>query len=118
MNKEIKKKFVEALRSGEYEQGGLCLHKDNQFCCLGVLIDLYAKEHGLQSEWKQFSDKVIGNVFSFLDEKTMLPLLVIEWAGLPNYQKVIIDGKEETLIHHNDAGKTFLQIADAVEEQL
>ena len=37
MNKEIKDKWVKALRSGEYKQGRLYLQRDNLFCCLGVL---------------------------------------------------------------------------------
>lgn len=45
MNKEMKEKWVEALRSGEYNQGKGRLRQANQYgsyyCCLGVLRDLY-----------------------------------------------------------------------------
>lgn len=41
MNKEIKEKWLEALRSGEYKQGREHLRDEsNQFCCLGVLCDI------------------------------------------------------------------------------
>jgi hypothetical protein len=32
-----RKIWIEALRSGKYEQGRVFLEKDNKFCCLGVL---------------------------------------------------------------------------------
>lgn len=44
----VKKKWVEALRSGEYMKGTGCLCKQgskyDRFCCLGVLTDLYLIE--------------------------------------------------------------------------
>lgn len=44
MNKAIKKKWLKALRSGEYEQGRerLCSIAEDgthRFCCLGVLVN-------------------------------------------------------------------------------
>jgi hypothetical protein len=38
MDQKIKKKWIEALRSGEYEQTHGQLSHDNKFCCLGVLM--------------------------------------------------------------------------------
>lgn len=47
MNQEIKKRWVAALRSGDYKQGtGALRNADNKFCCLGVLCDLHSKAHG------------------------------------------------------------------------
>lgn len=41
MKAELKAKWVEALRSGKYEQGHSALRNhDNKFCCLGVLCDV------------------------------------------------------------------------------
>lgn len=37
MDKRLKKKWVKALRSGEYEQGRGHLCRDGKYCCLGVL---------------------------------------------------------------------------------
>ena len=64
MNQEIKKRWIEALRSGEYQQGKESLFHCGKFCCLGVLTDLYIKEHGLQ--WKQDS----ADLWSFEEERT------------------------------------------------
>lgn len=40
MNPELKAKWVEALRSGEYQQGVMYLKRDGCFCCLGVLCEV------------------------------------------------------------------------------
>lgn len=44
MNKELKQKWVAALRSGEYKQGkGKLLYHENgetSYCCLGVLCEV------------------------------------------------------------------------------
>lgn len=40
MRDATKKRWIKALRSGEYKQGKQYLHRpDNTFCCLGVLLD-------------------------------------------------------------------------------
>ena len=40
MNKEIKTKWLAALRSGKYEQGFGALKTPSGHCCLGVLCDV------------------------------------------------------------------------------
>lgn len=40
MNKEIKDKWVEALRSGNYKQGYGNLQTGDSYCCLGVLCEI------------------------------------------------------------------------------
>ena len=44
MDKTLKKKWLEALRSGEYKKGRRFLRKDGAYCCLGVLSDLMDPE--------------------------------------------------------------------------
>jgi CubicO group peptidase (beta-lactamase class C family) len=40
MNKSLKRKWIQNLRSGKYKQGTSCLRSEaNNFCCLGVLCD-------------------------------------------------------------------------------
>lgn len=43
MSKELRKKWIDALRSGDYEQGKGYLRQHDYFCCLGVLCDLVDK---------------------------------------------------------------------------
>ena len=44
MNPQVKEKWVNALRSGEYSQCDGKLRSADGFCCLGVLCDLYSQE--------------------------------------------------------------------------
>ena len=46
MMNENAKKWVKALRSGEFEQGTGYLRKGDKFCCLGVACAVYQDEVG------------------------------------------------------------------------
>jgi hypothetical protein len=113
MNSTIKKKWIAALRSGEYTQGKKQLHtKEGSFCCLGVLCDLYLKEKGLV--WEEDSDGE-GYELVYGDRRyiTIPPLNVREWAGLePDMNSY----RGDSLIKHNDElGSDFNEIADVIE---
>lgn len=120
MKPEIKQRWVNALRSGEYSQGRYQLrNSENHFCCLGVLCDLYLKEQN--KEWvkgeEQFSylaPSVDGNSGEVLTND------VIEWAGLKFHNPELTIGNEQTVISDlNDSlGKTFEEIAQLIEAQL
>jgi hypothetical protein len=50
MDPVVKAEWVAALRSGDYRQGKLALRTENaEYCCLGVLCDLYAQKG--EGEW-------------------------------------------------------------------
>jgi hypothetical protein len=112
MNLQIKQKWVNALRSGDYQQGHNYLHTDNGFCCLGVLCDLYIKENNV--EWELVND---GDNYEFQHSDTYLPNSVVEWANL-KYNNPIVNHEASTLATLNDIGFTFNKIADIIEEQL
>lgn len=120
MKPEIKERWTAALRSGEYKQGEDGLHCDTEFCCLGVLCELYRQEHP-EAEW---SETPFGEI-AFLEEEDYLPREVQEWAGLeeenPTVKMSTVNvGKERviTLSWLNDMGHSFKEIADLIEEQL
>lgn len=50
MNKDVKEKWVTALRSGKYKQGQGCLRRGDDHCCLGVLQDLYHRTTGVEDD--------------------------------------------------------------------
>lgn len=87
MKPEIKQKWVEALRSGEYIQGKCVLYAGKKFCCLGVLCDLHAKETGNKWESKHY-------LHEYLNSKSALPKQVVEWAGF--------EQKDLTRVHCNN----------------
>lgn len=118
MKPEIKKRWIEALRSGEYKQGLAKLKSINPnngeeyYCCLGVLCDLYRKE-------KDVFWKMTGDEFYYLSNSngnaTSLPIEVQEWAGLMENDPAL--NCENTCIDLNDLKKlNFNQIADAIDE--
>jgi hypothetical protein len=114
MNQEIKDKWVQALRSGDYEQGTGCLHKGDTFCCLGVLCDLYATEKGIKWESENYG------IYTFLGDQTLLPLQVAHWAGLDDEDPFVYG---ETLTTWNDGfadmeSRTFAEIADLIKKYL
>ena len=99
MDKDIKKLWVSALNSGEYEQGYETLKTGNCYCCLGVLTDLHAKIEGI----------AMGTGGAYLSSAVM------EWAGLNNHNPMIQSNL--TLADLNDGGETdFKQIAKLIDE--
>ena len=41
---DLMDEWVDALRSGKYDQGHGQLREQNSFCCLGVLCDIYSED--------------------------------------------------------------------------
>lgn len=54
MKVKYKKKWLQALRSGEYEQTTGCLSDENGYCCLGVLCEIVIKDHGVVGNYIDF----------------------------------------------------------------
>ena len=115
MNKEIKKKWIAALRSGDYKQTSFRLHGNDGFCCLGVLCDIAEKE-GICTSLKDH----FGHV-SYDETERILPNSVIQWSGASSHDPEVRDaaGDLSTLIEMNDrVDLGFKGIADVIEAQL
>lgn len=112
MNKEVKKLWIAALRSGKYDQGKHSLKKKDDFCCLGVLCDI--------SEVNCWSKITKDGLFAYDNDTAVLPKSVIDWAGLEDrVPSVEYCGKQYNLVELNDeAGLTFEEIADIIEREL
>ncbi|MCG5459635.1 hypothetical protein PSH03_005421 [Micromonospora sp. PSH03] len=116
MNPERKAEWVADLRSGKYTQGKNTLRDaDDHFCCLGVACDRAVKNNVIP-EPNQHCD---GEWVYLSHETAHLPDAVKDWMGLADWDPMVtIDGVTAPLSHHNDYGRTFAQIADAIEAQL
>jgi hypothetical protein len=80
MDKDVKAKWIAALKSGEYTQGRASLKQSDRYCCLGVLCDLFIKETKPDIGWL-----INGSyVYSFEGHSGDLPPSVIQWANLPS----------------------------------
>lgn len=56
MQKDVRDRWVKALRSGDYEQGAGRLCNKNKYCCLGVLNDVQGNDFVLEDEVRKYYD--------------------------------------------------------------
>lgn len=114
MSEDNARKWVAALRSGEYKQAQGALNvPEVGFCCWGVACDI-SKVGGwdVHSHYRVKYDVHSGTP----------PHEVIDWVGRGLYSLDLVDsrgGETDTLIDMNDSGEfTFDQIADVIEAYL
>lgn len=104
-----RKKWIEALESGEYEQGRGALNCYSQFCCLGVAASIFAEE-----DTEKSVDKCARTMYD--GEWAYAPKYVIEAVGLVDRlgsRNNDVDG--ESLSFKNDSGMSFNEIADLLK---
>jgi len=111
MKQEVARKWVDALRSGEYKRSKGSLKTGWGFCCLGVLCDVHAKEVG--GEWSPgFRDAT----FRYCGDDNYLPSEVVQWSGVNCHTPRVLEGP---LADFNDSMPDnvagFGTIADAIE---
>ena len=111
MKKDIREKWVAALRSGKYEQGQNNLRSvDNKFCCLGVLCDIIDNTKWETFEKANSAKKTYPFTYEGFSGTITNDLKKI--AGLPN-------DKIGPLMNMNDEeNKSFAEIADWIETNL
>lgn len=134
MNPTIKERWVEALRSGDYEQGARRLSSAAGLCCLGVLCDL-AVQDGI-ARWSEPDLRPPGqdgyepyyfpgvrtcHVDELLQsDRGVLPKAIYQWAELPDANPAIPfkDTPRAALSQLNDGGESFATIARVIEQHL
>lgn len=92
MDQELKTKWLEALRSGDFKQGASALSKNGKHCCLGVLCEIAGRD----DDWR-------------------------EWSFMPFSEGGAYGVSEQearTLSTMNDKGSTFIDIANYIEARL
>ena len=115
MNPEVKAKWLEALRSGEYEQGhGKLRSGDDEYCCLGVLCDLAVKA-GVVAEPVLSENRNLYYYDGFCEAAH--PQVVANWSGVIGLGDFHDGERERTLAHINDEGASFSEIADIIESE-
>jgi hypothetical protein len=117
MKKNIKEKWLAALRSGDYQQTDSALRTTKGFCCLGVLCDLYDKTKR-QNNWEFLGDvkyRHLDNMYG------SLPDAVMQWAGLDSEDPLIVRSRSHSvcLSELNDQENySFKKIANVIEKYL
>lgn len=113
MLNENAKKWVEALRSGEFEQGRGCLCKNKRYCCLAVGI-VIAQRNGVHV---REATSMTGKV-AFDDDAYYVPEAVRKWLGLASFSGSYGENRSRGLDSDNDSmGFSFSQIADIIESE-
>lgn len=142
MNLDVKKRWIEALRSGDYKQTeGTLNRNDETFCCLGVLCELAVEDGVVTKKYDDMpagiKDGVVGyrltevdftqdEMFRKYTEYDLLPRSVMAWAGLEaqnpdvEYHDPSSDYSQVTCISslNDEFHMNFEQIANVIEEQL
>jgi hypothetical protein len=105
MKKEVLGIWINALRSGQYEQASGALRNKNGYCPLGVLCDL-----SKLSDWKAEPN---SNKFDYLNQLNYLPKEVAMWAGINDDERAKFNS---FFIVYNDYEKlTFDDFATKLE---
>lgn len=111
MHKNVKEKWIAALRSGKYKQGRNNLNNNGAYCCLGVLCEVYL-ENCDEPKIEKRTEIGYDNLVFYGGWSAGLPDEVHVWSGLSNLSP-------SQLIYLNDkANKSFAEIADYIEEKL
>jgi hypothetical protein len=110
--KEHRRKWVAALRSGEYGQTKNELTNGRNFCCLGVACEISGLGEWVDGEETAWAYKVGSDV-----NGSVLPELVCKWLGLRTDQGWHSITDSVSLATLNDAGKKFSTIADLIESE-
>ena len=105
MKKKLKRKWVKALRSGEYCQTEGSLIDEKGYCCLGVLCDVMGIAQDEDENFVDEDGRALTSLGSAHDDGEGLSGLVMK-------------GGRWELAKMNDHGATFDEIADWIEENL
>lgn len=112
MKKELKERWITALRSGNYKQSQGCLQDQYGWCCIGVLCNIVdGTKWGKPDESSE--TKVDQQPYDFGNGVfvDMPPREWLENRGLPY-------GAAKELAEMNDNGVPFIQIAEYIEENV
>lgn len=139
MTPELKTAWIEALRSGRYEQGQQHLFSNGKYCCLGVLCEVIPREildrNGfrvvknsksleiiteIEDEDSEFGAYLIDKSTS--DDECLSVIGLHNFIGLPDRIETELinmnDGVNTSTVAEKTIPKSFSEIADWIETHL
>lgn len=129
MSPELKSAWIEALRSGRYEQGQKHLMANGKYCCLGVLCEVVPQEiydhngylrteHNGQLIITTTDDEGVDE--STLESECLSDIGLHDTLGLPliAQTELIRMNDGDVLANELVAPKSFSEIADWIETYL
>ena len=125
MKRSVARKWISALRSGHYKKTKDVLKKvgrnqNESFCALGVLCDIYQKEHVRTLPEEKTEEDFGVKCVSIDGATTNLPKKVMKWAGIKDRDCVLFNenGERTDIPTLNDDGVSFKKIADIIEKNI
>lgn len=110
--RENRKKWVEAIRSGNYVQAqGVLRTAENAFCCLGVACEIFKDHPDVQRGWTK------GDYWFFDAHRDLLPDSVANLLGIDDCGSFRDNCVNNNLASANDNGYSFEEIADIIEDE-
>lgn len=122
MDKNLKRRWIRALRSGKYPKGKGALHtlgatrKEDTFCCLGVLAQLAVKDGIIKP--KIVEDEKVARYGRTDREGAFLPAKICKWAGIPRRSLGKIADPQYLLADQNDHSDSFEEVIPLINELL
>jgi len=127
MKKSDVKKWVKALRSGEYQQGkeSLCREEisgDYEYCCLGVACDILTED-----DWVEHPSKTLWTIGKYeefdipdsIDKHGWGQTETTSFPSLETLRKMGLNADyAQELAELNDRGWSFKRIANKIEKDL
>jgi hypothetical protein len=115
MDEDIRDRWAAKLESGQYRQTQGTLRRDDAYCCLGVLCELFREMTG-EGEWVP----VIGECYRFTargnGNSGALPITVRDWAGLDDTHPRLPGDSDGYAANLNDHRLSFKGIAELVRK--
>lgn len=124
MKPEIKQKWLDALRSGEYNHGTIALKRTRegghlQHCALGVLCEVHSQATGEQ--WRILNTNLAAEFrYYYYGFSGSLHSDVVLWAGLEDDFAPFTDDKGQrcTVCRVNDTTENYDAAIEAIERYL
>lgn len=111
---DLVKRWLEALRSGEYKQGRGMLRSQNGYCCLGVVCDLIDPE-----AWKTQIKRDYPYCWRSSEQQELFPVDLETSLSDTELDMLGLDhDQQESLMDMNDNGYSFYDIADEIEKMM
>jgi len=109
MNPKIKRRWLQALRSGKYTQGKNVLHKikSDEYCCLGVLCEIAVKDRIIPAPEVELVKN--RRCYSYDDEARFPSETVLNWAGLDGYAA-------QRIAEVNDSSDSFEEVIPTIHK--
>ena len=114
---DIKQKWVDALRSGEYIKGKTYLYSHGCHCVMGVLCSVSGVDNE-DMEWKHVTSQLVSIVPKFISAENLW-FIHTDYTRKDLIRSYVADGGERRLTFLNDYEcLTFRDMATLIEEHV